>query len=139
MATFSKFNSFTTDLTNGAHLFQSHVYKVMLTNTAPVATNTVFANITDIAAGNGYTAGGTATTVSKSNTTGVEKPLFSDVVFTATGAMATFRYAVVYNDTQTSPAKPLVGWADYGSAVSMVNTNTFTVDFDGTNGAITVG
>ena len=59
--------------------------------------------------------------------------------FTATGAMATFRYAVVYNDTQTSPAKPLVGWTDYGSAVSMVNTNTFTVDFDGTNGAITVG
>lgn len=139
MAVLNKFNSFTTDLTNGAHLFQSHVYKVMLTNTAPIATNTVFANITDIAAGNGYTAGGTATTVSKSNTTGVEKLLFSDVVFTATGAMATFRYAVVYNDTQTSPAKPLVGWTDYGSAVSMVNTNTFTVDFDGTNGAITVG
>lgn len=139
MAVLNKFNSFTTDLTNGAHLFQSHVYKVMLTNTAPIATNTVFANITDIAAGNGYTAGGTVTTVSKSNTTGVEKLLFSDVVFTATGAMATFRYAVVYNDTQTSPAKPLVGWTDYGSAVSMVNTNTFTVDFDGTNGAITVG
>ena len=139
MAVLNKFNSFTTDLTNGAHLFQSHVYKVMLTNTAPIATNTVFANITDIAAGNGYTAGGTVTTVSKSNTTGVEKLLFSDVVFTATGAMATFRYAVVYNDTQTSPTKPLVGWTDYGSSISMVNTNTFTTDFDGSAGAITVG
>ena len=139
MAVLNKFNSFTTDLTNGAHLFQSHVYKVMLTNTAPIATNTVFANITDIAAGNGYTAGGTVTTVSKSNTTGIEKLLFSDVVFTATGAMATFRYAVVYNDTQTSPTKPLVGWTDYGSSISMVNTNTFTTDFDGSAGAITVG
>lgn len=138
MATLTKFNSFTTDLTNGKHDFSTHVYKVMLTNTAPVATNTVFANITDITAGNGYTAGGTATTVSKSNTSGTEKLVFSDVVFTATGNVSTFRYAVIYNDTQTTPAKPLVGWTDYGSAVSMVNTNTFTVDFDGTNGAITI-
>lgn len=139
MAVLNKFNSFTTDLTNGAHQFQTHVYKVMLTNTLPLATNTVFANITEIAAGNGYTAGGTATTVGKSNTAGVEKLTFSDVVFTATGAMATFRYMVVYNDTQTSPSKPLVGWSDYGSAVSMVNTNTFTTDFDGAAGAVTVG
>jgi len=138
MATLSKFNVFTTDLTNGKHDFSTHVYKVMLTNVAPIATNTVFANITDIAAGNGYTAGGTVTTVTKSNTSGTEKLLFSDVVFTATGSVSTFRYAVIYNDTQTSPAKPLVGWTDYGSAVSMVNTNTFTVDFDGSAGAITI-
>jgi hypothetical protein len=135
----TKFNSFTTDLTNGVHNFSTHTFKVMLTNTAPVATNTVFANITDITAGNGYTAAGLTTTVSKSNTSGVEKLIFTSPTWTATGAFATFRYVVVYNDTQTSPAKPLVFWVDYGSPVSMVATNTFTPTFDGSNGAITVG
>ena len=139
MAAPTKFNVFTTDLTNGAHNFTSHVFKVILTNTAPVATNTVVANITEIAAGNGYTAGGLTTTVSKSNASGIEKLIFTSPTWTATGAMATFRYVVVYNSTQTSPASPLVFWVDYGSAVSMVNTNTFTPTFDGTNGAITVG
>jgi hypothetical protein len=134
MATYTKFNVFTTDLTNGKHDFSTHVYKVMLTNSAPVATNTVKANITDITAANGYSAGGTASTITKSNSSGTEKIVGTDVVFTATGAVGPFRYAVLYNDTQTSPAKPLVAWWDYGSAVTLANTETFTVDFDGTNG-----
>jgi hypothetical protein len=139
MATFAKFNVFTVDLTAAKHDFSSASFKVMLTNTAPVATNAVKTDITDITAGNGYTAGGTVTTVTRSNASGVETIFCSDVVFTATGAVGPFRYAVLYNDTQTTPAKPLVGWADYGSGVTMASADTFTVDFDGTNGVLQVG
>ena len=66
MATQNKFNQFTKDLVDGVHDFDAHTFKVVLTNTAPVATNTVLANITQISNGNGYTTGGTATSMSTS-------------------------------------------------------------------------
>jgi hypothetical protein len=53
-----------------------------------------------------------------------------DVVFTASGgSFGPFRYAVVYNDTPTSPADPLVCWWDYGSSISCNDGEKFTVDF----------
>jgi hypothetical protein len=132
MAAFNKFNVFTTDLTNGKHDFSSATFKVMLTNTAPVATNAVKADLTDISAGNGYTAGGTATTISKSNASGTETVKGTNVVFTASGgSIGPFRYAALYNDTQATPAKPLVCWWDYGSAVTLASGETFTVDTNG--------
>ena len=70
MAAYNKFNQFTKDLIDGVHDFDAHTFKVMLTNTAPVATNTVKANLTEISAGNGYTAGGTATTITTSTSSG---------------------------------------------------------------------
>ncbi len=139
MATFSKFNQFTKDLIDGVHDFDAHTFKVMLTNSAPVATNTVKANLTEISAGNGYTAGGTATTISTSTSSGVAKVTGTDVVFTAAGGtIGPFRYIAVYNDTPTSPADPLIGYADYGSSITLNAGETFTVDFDGTNGIFTV-
>lgn len=112
----------------------------MLTNTAPVATNSVFANLTEISAGNGYTAGGTATTISSSvQTTGTYKLIITDVVFTASGgSIGPFRYVVLYNDTPTSPADPLIGWYDYGSSISLNAGETFTVDFDASGGVLTL-
>ena len=140
MTTPVKFYSFSTDLTNAKHDFSSHSFKVMLTNTAPALTNTAKANITEITAGNGYTAGGASTTVTKSNTTGVETLIATDVTWTAaTGAMGTFRYLVLYNDTQTTPSKPLVCYWDYGSAVSLAVSQIFTLDMDPTGGFATVG
>lgn len=135
MATYNKFNQFTKDLIDGKHNFGSNVFKVMLTNTAPNATNAVKADITEISTGNGYTAGGTASTVSDSTTSGTAKVIGTNVVFTAAGGtIGPFRYAVLYNDTQTSPAKPLVSWWDYGSSITLADTETLTVSFDGTNG-----
>lgn len=135
MAAFNGFNSFLLDLANGDQDMNAHVYKVMLTNVAPVATNTIKANLTDITAANGYTAGGTATTIATSQASGVLKVTASDVVFTASGgSIGPFRYIVLYNDTQTVPAKPLVAWWDYSSALTLNATETFTVDFDGANG-----
>ena len=138
MATYNKFNQFTKDLIDGVHDFDAHTFKVALTNSAPSATNTVFANITEISAGNGYTAGGTATSMSTSTSSGTAKATGTDVVFTATGAVGPFRYAVLYNDTPTSPADPLLAWWDYGSSISLANTETFTVDFDASNGILTI-
>lgn len=138
MAVYNKFNQFTKDLIDGKHNFGSNVFKVMLTNTAPVATNQIKADITEITAGNGYSAGGTVTTITESTSSGVAKVVGSNVVFTATGSVGPFQYAVLYNDTQTAPAKPLIAWWDYGSSITLVNTETLTVAFDATNGIFQV-
>jgi hypothetical protein len=139
MASYNKFLVFTKDLIEGKHNFASNTFKVMLTNTAPVNTNSVKADLTEISAGNGYTAGGTATTITSSTSSGVAKVTGTDIVFTASGGtIGPFRYAVLYNDTQTSPAKPLVSWWDYGSSITLNDTETLTVDFDATNGIFTV-
>jgi hypothetical protein len=116
---------------------QTDTLKVMLTNSAPVATNTVKANLTEISAGNGYTAGGTQAVVSSSSqTSGTYKLVLNDVVFTATGAIGPFRYVVLYSDTAANDE--LIGWWDYGSSISLAIYETFTVDFDGSAGALTV-
>lgn len=139
MVAYNKFNQFVEDLAKKKHDLSADVQKVMLSNTAPVATNAIKTDITDIAAGNGYTAGGTAATITSCvQTSGTLKLILADVVFTATGAVGPFRYVVLYNDTQTTPAKPLIAWWDYGSSISLANTETFTVDFDGTNGVLTI-
>ena len=138
MATFNKFNCFVEDLAEGKHNLGSDTLKVMLTNAAPSASNTVKADLTDIGAGNGYTAGGTAVTVTSSaQSGGTYKLVGNDIVFTAAGgSIGPFRYAVLYNDTPTSPADPLIGFWDYGSNVTLADTESLTVDFNGTDGIL---
>lgn len=144
MATYNKFNVFTKDLSEAVHDFKtgtSHVYKVLLTNTAPVATNAVYADVStnELTTTGGYTVGGATTTITDSTSSGVEKVLASDVSWTGSGGgMGPFRYAVVYNTTPSSPLKPLISWFDYGSSISLAAGDVFTVDFDGTNGFFTV-
>ena len=138
MATFNKFNSFVEALAEKVHNLGSDTLKVMLTNTAPSAANTVKADITEISAGNGYTAGGTAATISSSaQTSGTYKLVLADVVFTATGgSIGPFRYAVLYNDTAASDE--LIAYFDYGSSLTLATGETFTVDFDGSAGVLTL-
>lgn len=139
MATFNKFNSFVEDVAEKVHNLGADTLKVVLTNTLPVNTNTILANITQVANGGGYTTGGnTATTISSAQTSGTYKLVLGDVVFTATTGFGPFRYAVLYNDTPTSPVDPLIGWYDYGSSISLAASETFTVDFDPTNGVLTI-
>ena len=140
MATYTKFNQFVEDVAEGVYDLGADTLKVMLTLTAPVATNSVKADLTEISAGNGYTAGGTTTAQSSSaQSSGTYKLVIADVVFTASGgAMADFRYAVLYSDTPTSPADPLIGFWDYGSTVSLASGETFTVDFDASAGVLQI-
>jgi hypothetical protein len=140
MASFSKFNAFVENLAEKVHNLGSDQLKVALTNTAPVATNSVYADLTSpIAATN--LSGATpfnVTTSSSSQTSGTYKLVLADLVLTATGSVGPFRYVVLYNDTPTSPADPLIGYYDYGSSVTLASGDTFTVDFDGTNGVLTI-
>lgn len=135
MATFNKFNQFVEDRANGVHNLGADTLKFMLTNTAPVATNSVKANITEIAAGFGYTAGGTAVAITSSTQTAGTYSLVptADVVFTASGgSIGPFRYVVLYNDTPASPLDPLISYYDRGSSVTLLDTETFTVDVGAT-------
>lgn len=138
MASYNKFNSFVLDLATKVHNLNSDTLKIMLSDVAPVATNTIKSNITEISAGNGYTAGGQAATfVSGSDTSGTYKLILSAVNFVASGgAIAQFRYAVLYNSTAASGN--LIGWWDYGAEVNLTNGNTFTVALDQTNGVFTL-
>ncbi len=140
MASFNKFQQFAEDVGLGVHDLGSDTLKVLLTNTAPAATDAVKADLTEISAGNGYTAGGNAAANNAfSQTSGTGKLTADDVVFTASGgSIGPFRYAVLYNDTPSSPADPLIGYWDYGSAITLNDGESLTVDFDGTAGVLTV-
>jgi hypothetical protein len=137
MATFNKYNTFVGDLSNEKHDILgtagsgADTLKVALTNTAPnAATHAVLADITEIGAGNGYVAGGNSATNIGSNTTGTVSVAGTNVVFTASGGtIGPFRYAVLYNSTQASPLKPLIGWWDNGASITLNDTETFTVQF----------
>lgn len=138
MAAYNKFQDFVEQLCKAKHDFSTHTFKVALTNVAPVATNTIFANITEIAAGSGYTAGGQSATAGITETTGTATVSAVDVVWTASGGtIGPFRYVVLYNDTATSPADALVAWWDYTSSITLADTETFTADF-GSNSILTV-
>lgn len=126
-ASFNKFQAFVADIGNKVHNLGSDTLKIALTNSAPVNTNTVLANITQISGTNGYTTGGTAVgSTAYSQSAGTAKLTGNAVVFTASGgSMGPFQYAVLYNDTAASDQ--LIGWWDYGSAVTLASGETFTV------------
>lgn len=141
MATFNKFQGFVENIAEKIHDLGADNLKVMLTNTVPVNTNTVKANITEISAGNGYAAGGTTATLTTSTqTTGTYKLVLADVVFTASGgSIGPFRYAVLYNSTATTPLLgPLIGWWDYGAAITLATGESITVDFSPSTGVLTI-
>jgi hypothetical protein len=130
MPAFNKFNQFVEDLGRKVHNLNDDTLKILLTNTAPAATNATKTDITEIAAGNGYTAGGVALTgVAYAQAAGVGKLAATDPVITASGgAIGPFRYAVLYNDTPTSPADPLIGWWDRGASLTLQDGESWTLD-----------
>ena len=126
MATYNKFQAWAETMVEGANL-ASDQFVIALSNTAPVATNSVLTDITQIT----YTnlSSRNVTTTSSSQASGTYTLVLADLVMTATGAVGPFRYVVLYDDTVAGD--PLVGWWDYGSSITMANGETFTVDFTG--------
>lgn len=131
MAAFNKFNQFVEDLGLGVHNLDTGAIKVYLSNATPSASaDAVKADLAEISAGNGYTSGGHDATAVWTETSGTATLAGTDIVITASGgSIGPFRYAVLYNDTPTSPADPLIGWWDYGSSITVLDGETFTVDF----------
>ena len=137
MASFNKFNCLLEDAFEGKHNLAGDTLKILLTNTAPVATNTIRSQLIEITAQNGYPSGGLALPVSSSaQTSGVYRAIVSDVTLTATGSIGPFRYIVIYNST--SATNPLMCWYDYGSSLTLNTGESFLFDFDGTNGLFSV-
>lgn len=146
MATFTLFDEYMSDLLKGVHNHSSHTFRVALTNSAVAQdTGATLSDVTQITGGGstGYTtcADGAGATVAltfaeTSAGSGVWRvgTSSSDCVLTAGASnFGPFRYAIVWNDTPTSPANPLVGYLDYGQSITVTNGNTFTVDA-GANG-----
>ena len=140
MATFNKYYVFVEALAEKTHNLGSDTLKVALTNTAPTVASDSVWNTTVApapASANGYTAGGnTITTTSSAQTSGTYKLVLADSVFTASGgSIGPFRYVILYNSTASNA---VIGYYDYGSSITLADTETFTVDFDATNGVLTL-
>lgn len=154
MASFVKFNCFVENLAEEMHNLGADTLKVLLTNTSPNAADThvdtvtspctveATSNAVEVAAGNGYTKGGNAAAVSSSAQSGGTYKLVLDdpATWTASGGtIGPFRYAVLYNESGgTSDARPVIGYWDYTSSVTLQIGETFKVDFDPTNGVLTI-
>lgn len=132
MAAYNKFQNFSEELVKGNQNFATDVFKVYLTNATPSASaDTVKADLAEISAGNGYTAGGETTTIAISETGGTTTVTGTQVTWTATGAIGPFQYAVLYNSS--TAGGDLIAWWDYGSPVTLNTGETFTVKFNNTS------
>lgn len=134
MATFNKFQQFVADVANGVHNLGSNQITLALTDSVPIATNTVIANITQISYTNLSTRN--ITTNSSTQTSGTYNLKLTNLTLTASGTVPQFRYVVVYNSTAASGN--LIGWYDNGGEINMASGDTFAVSFDGTNGLISI-
>ena len=131
MATYNKFEEFVKELGKGTHQLHAagHALKVYLTNNTPSASlDAVKADLVGITEQNGYAPADIQQDYTEADGTGTLTAV--DHTFTASGgSFGPLRYAVIYNDTPTDPADPLVCWHDYGSSITVQNGETFKIDF----------
>mgnify|MGYP006935487310 FL=1 len=135
MATYVKFQPFVEHLAEKVHNLGSDTLTVALTNTAPNATDATLSQITEIS----YTncSSRALTTSASSQSSGTYKLVITDLVLTASGGtVGPFRYVVIYNDTAASDQ--LIAYFDYGSSITLAAGETFTLDFDATNGLLQI-
>ena len=130
MATYVKNYQFVEDVAHKVHNLSSDALTYYLTTqaAAPAQTNSVLADITEISYTNLSTrVAGTPTTAAQ--TTGDYLLLLPNLVLTASGAVATFRWVGLYNDTTVTPTDALISYWDYGSDLTLANTETLTIDY----------
>lgn len=137
MPALQKIPDFAEQVLRGVHNFGAHTFKVALTNTMPATAAAQLADIAQVTGG-AYVAGGyVLDSVVLSETAGTAKVTIADEVITAAGgAIGPLRYAVVYNDTVSG--KPLVGYLDYGSSITLADGEGLTLDFDPATGILTL-
>ena len=143
MVAYNKINQFTEDLGKKVHDLSLDALTFALTTMAlkPTAASTQLSGLTQITytglTGNGTGTGGRAPAItSYTQTSGTAKLILVDLVLTASATVAAFGAVTLYNDTSTN--KKLIAWWEYGSDVTMLNTETFTLDFDPSAGVLTI-
>lgn len=140
MAIFNKFNQFVEDLGLGVHNLNTGTLNVYLSNATPSASaDAVKADLAEITNQNGYTAP-VDTQNSWAESSGTATLTGTKVTITASGgSVGPFQYVVLYNDTPTSPADPLIGWWDYGAAVTLATGESFAIKFNNSDTTGTIG
>lgn len=139
MAAFNKNHWFPLHLAHKVHNLGSDTLAVALTAAAnpPTTSYTGVSNLTEISYAN--CSSRSITTSSSTQTAGTYKLIVADLVLTASGGVGPFRYVNLFNDTPSGgPTDPLLGWYDYGSDLTLANGETFTIDFDGSAGVLTI-
>jgi hypothetical protein len=142
MATFTKINDWILNLSNADIDINADTLQFKLTNTAFASetpnpttdTNGIAANATDISYTN-YTDDMTVDRVlegvSSTQTAGVYTLDANDIVITASGgALATFQYLYLFDQTGATPVDPLMGAWDHGSAISLANGEAATITWN---------
>jgi len=140
MATYQKFQDFVEQLGLAKHNLNTDALHVYLSNAVPSASlDAVKADLAEISAGFGYTADGIDTLNTYAEAAGTGTLTGTKAVWTAAGgSIGPFQYVVLMNFTQATPLKPLIAWWDYGSALTLLVGETFSVKFSGseTTGSI---
>lgn len=137
MAAYNKFNAFAENLPEKVHNLGSDTLTVALTNTAPSAANSILTDLTEISYT--YCSARDITISSSAQTSGTYKLILTDLTLMASGGdVGPFRYVVIYNNTPTSPADPLICWFDYGSSITLATGESIKIGFDGTDGLFTL-
>lgn len=135
MATFVKIYSFVEFLAEKRINLGSDQLVIALTNTAHNTAWDELADLTQVAYTNLSTRN--ITTSSSAQTTGTYKLVLADLVLTSSGGTTgPFRYVYVYDDTATND--DLIAYYDYGSSITLQDGDTFTIDFDGSGGFLTI-
>lgn len=131
MASYNKFQNFVEDLAEKVHDLSADQIEIYLSNTTPdAAADAVKADLAEITTGNGY-SGPQDTQNTGAETGGTYTLTGTKISITASGgAIAQFRYVVLFNTTPTSPADPLIGWWDFGAALDLASGETFQVKFN---------
>ena len=135
MATsFTKINSFVENLAEKLIDLSGAALTVALTNTAHTSTWDELADLTEVSYAN--CSSRVITVGASSQTAGTYKLVCTDLTLTASGAVGPFQYIYIYDDGSTGDK--LIGYYDYGSAVTMASGDTFKIDFDGSAGVLTI-
>jgi hypothetical protein len=145
MAVFNKLNGFVEHLSEGVHNLGNDQLVLALSNTAPASetvpptqstANCILGNVTEINYNDCSTRN--VTTITSEQSSGTYRLVLQDITLSSTGTVGPFRYIYLYNDTQTSPVDPLIGYFDYGAALTLNNGESLTIDFDQSSGALTL-